>query len=230
MPPLHACLADPPAQIDLAAIDERAEIDQAHAQVLDLDAELLDLRDEASDPLPHLLERQLFLLEVAGLAEMPVAFEPPLDRVHLLLKLGENQRTALDLLHQRSDLGEEAVGLLARKVARHRDAPILARGDAMPLYVLLTKVTSQGIKTIRDNPTRIKDVVREVEQMGARVLAQYATLGRYDFVNIVEAKDDQTIAKVSVNLGARGTVQLETLAAIAIDDFIKGLQPPRKAK
>jgi uncharacterized protein with GYD domain len=100
----------------------------------------------------------------------------------------------------------------------------------MPLYVLLTKVTSQGIKTIRDNPTRIKDVVREVEQMGARVLAQYATLGRYDFVNIVEAKDDQTIAKVSVNLGARGTVQLETLAAIAIDDFIKGLQPPRKAK
>lgn len=100
----------------------------------------------------------------------------------------------------------------------------------MPLYVLLTKVTSQGIKTIRDNPTRIKDVVREVEQMGARVLAQYATLGRYDFVNIVEAKDDQTIAKVSVNLGARGTVQLETLPAIAIDDFIKGLQPPRKAK
>ncbi len=98
----------------------------------------------------------------------------------------------------------------------------------MPLYVLLTKVTSQGIKTIRDNPQRIKDVNREVEPMGARVLAQYATLGRYDFVSIVEAKDDETIAKVSVNLGARGTVQLETLPAIPIDDFITRLRPPRK--
>ena len=100
----------------------------------------------------------------------------------------------------------------------------------MPLYVLLTRVTSQGIKTIRDNPARIKDVNREVEQMGARVLTQYATLGRYDFVNIVEAKDDETMAKVSVNLGARGTVQLETLPAIPIDDFIRGLKPPRARK
>ncbi|OLC54324.1 MAG: GYD domain superfamily [Chloroflexi bacterium 13_1_40CM_4_68_4] len=98
----------------------------------------------------------------------------------------------------------------------------------MPLYVLLTRVTSQGIKTIRDNPARIKDVNREVEQMGARVLAQYATLGRYDFVNIIEAKDDETMARVSVNLGARGTVQLETLTAIPIDDFIKGLKPARR--
>lgn len=98
----------------------------------------------------------------------------------------------------------------------------------MPLYVLLTKVTSQGIKTIRENPSRIKEVNREVEQLGARILAQYATLGRYDFINIVEAKDDQTIAKVSVNLGARGTVQIETLSAIPIDDFIKGLRPPRR--
>ncbi len=105
---------------------------------------------------------------------------------------------------------------------------MLARGETMPLYVLLTKVTPQGVKTIRDNPQRIKDVNREVEQMGARVLAQYATLGRYDFVNIVEAKDDGTMAKVSVNLGARGTVQIESLTAIPIEDFIKGLKPPRR--
>lgn len=98
----------------------------------------------------------------------------------------------------------------------------------MPLYVLLTKVTSQGIKTIRDNPGRIKEVNREVEQIGARVLAQYATLGRYDFINIVEAKDVETIAKISVNLGARGTVQIETLSAIPIEDFVKGIRPPAK--
>lgn len=98
----------------------------------------------------------------------------------------------------------------------------------MPLYVLLTRVTPEGIKTIRDNPARIKTVNREVEQLGARILAQYATLGRYDFINIVEAKDDETIAKVSVNLGARGTVQIETMPAIPIDDFIKGLRPPRR--
>jgi uncharacterized protein with GYD domain len=98
----------------------------------------------------------------------------------------------------------------------------------MPLYVLLTKVTSEGIKTIRHNPQRIREVNREVEQLGARVLAQYATLGRYDFINIVEAKDVETIANLSVNLGARGTVQIETLAAIPIDDFVKGIHPAPK--
>jgi uncharacterized protein with GYD domain len=98
----------------------------------------------------------------------------------------------------------------------------------MPLYVLLTKVTAQGIKTIRDNPQRIKKVDREIEKEGVRVLAQYATLGAYDFVNIVEAKDNETIARVSVSLGARGTVQIETLPAIPIDDFIKGLAPAKK--
>src|SRR5438105_14152596 len=98
----------------------------------------------------------------------------------------------------------------------------------MPLYVLLTKVTSEGIKTIRDNPQRIKEVNREVEQLGARVLAQYATLGRYDFINIVEAKDVETIAKISVNLGARGTVQIETLSAIPVETFIRAVG--RKAK
>ena len=98
----------------------------------------------------------------------------------------------------------------------------------MPLYVLLTKVTAAGIKTIRDNPQRIKEVNREVEQLGARVLAQYATLGRYDFINIVEAKDADTVARLSVNLGARGTVHIETLAAIPIEDFMKSIRPAPK--
>lgn len=100
----------------------------------------------------------------------------------------------------------------------------------MPLYVLLTRVTPEGIKTIRDNPRRIKEVNREIEARGAKVLAQYATLGRYDFVNIVEARDNETIARVSVHLGSRGTVQIETLAAVPIDDFVRSLTAKKRPK
>jgi uncharacterized protein with GYD domain len=100
----------------------------------------------------------------------------------------------------------------------------------MPLYVLLTRVTPEGIKTIRDNPRRIKEVNREIESRGAKVLAQYATLGRYDFVNIIEARDNDTIARVSIDLGSRGTVQIETLAAIPIDDFVRNLTTKKRTK
>ncbi len=98
----------------------------------------------------------------------------------------------------------------------------------MATYVLLTKVTATGVKTIQSNPRRIKEVNKDVEGLGGRVVAQYATLGRYDFVNIVEAKDNETIAKISVALGARGTVQIETLTAIPVEAFIRGMG--RKAK
>ena len=93
----------------------------------------------------------------------------------------------------------------------------------MATYVLLTKVTAAGVKTLQSNPRRIKEVNKDVEALGARVVAQYATLGRYDFVNIVEAKDNETIARLSVALGARGTVQIETLTAIPVETFIRGL-------
>ena len=93
----------------------------------------------------------------------------------------------------------------------------------MATYVLLTKVTSSGVKTLQAKPSRIKEVNQEIEAQGARVIAQYATLGRYDFVNIVEAKDNETIARVSVGLGARGTVQIETLTAIPIESFIRSI-------
>lgn len=93
----------------------------------------------------------------------------------------------------------------------------------MATYVLLTKVTAAGVKTIQSNPRRIKEVNTEIESLGARVVAQYATLGRYDFVNIVEAKDNETIARISVALGARGTVQIETLPALPVETFIRGV-------
>ncbi|HDI07018.1 MAG TPA: GYD domain-containing protein [Candidatus Bathyarchaeota archaeon] len=94
----------------------------------------------------------------------------------------------------------------------------------MPTYVLLSKLTDEGWKTIRENPERIKEVNREIEAFGAKVLHQWAVLGQYDFVNIVEAPDNETIAKVSIELGSRGTIQITTLAAIPIDKFIASVK------
>ncbi len=94
----------------------------------------------------------------------------------------------------------------------------------MALYILLSTLTDDGRKTVKSKPERIKEVNKEIEGMGAKVLGQYAVLGMYDFINIVEAPGNETMAKISVALGARGTVQLMTLPAIAIDDFIKTLK------
>jgi uncharacterized protein with GYD domain len=90
----------------------------------------------------------------------------------------------------------------------------------VPTYIILTTLTPDGIQTIKNNPTRIKEVNRELEQLGATVKAQWATLGRFDFVNVIEAPDEKTIARVSLELGSRGTGKYETLSAIPIDDFI----------
>ena len=64
---------------------------------------------------------------------------------------------------------------------------------------------------------------KDVEELGCTVLHQWATLGEFDFVNIVEAPDEKTMARVSLELGSRGTVHYETLAAIPIDEFIASL-------
>ena len=93
----------------------------------------------------------------------------------------------------------------------------------MPTFVLLSRLTPEGVQTVKNNPSRIREVNDEIEQIGATVKAQWATLGRYDFVNIVEAPDAQTMARVSLELGSRGTAQYESLTAIPIDDFISGL-------
>jgi uncharacterized protein with GYD domain len=97
------------------------------------------------------------------------------------------------------------------------------REDRMPTYILLTTLTSEGVQTLKNNPARIREVNREVEQLGAKVTAQWATLGRFDFINVVEAPDEETIARVSLELGSRGTGRYETLPAIPVDDFIASL-------
>ena len=89
----------------------------------------------------------------------------------------------------------------------------------MPTYLMLTNLTAEGVRTLKNNPSRVAEVNKEVEQIGARVVAQYATLGQYDFVTIVEAPDDQTMAKVSVELGSRGTMTSQTLTAISADEL-----------
>jgi uncharacterized protein with GYD domain len=94
----------------------------------------------------------------------------------------------------------------------------------MGLYVMLTSLTDEGRKTIKEHPGRIKEVNKEVEAMGVKVLAQYALLGRYDFVNILEAPSNETISKVAVELGARGTLQTMTMVAMKVDDFIKSIK------
>lgn len=91
----------------------------------------------------------------------------------------------------------------------------------MSTYILLSEVTDEGAATIKENPERIKEVNEEIERLGAEVLQQFAVLGPYDFVNIVEAPDEETIARVSVELGSRGTVKIQTLTAIPLDDFIE---------
>src|SRR3954467_8624901 len=97
------------------------------------------------------------------------------------------------------------------------------RKAAMPTYIMLSTLSPEGVQTVKNNPQRIKEVNHELEQLGATVKAQWATLGQFDFINVVEAPDEGTMARVSLELGSRGTARYETLLAIPIDDFIASL-------
>ncbi len=94
----------------------------------------------------------------------------------------------------------------------------------MATYIMLSTLTDEGAKTVKRNPDRIKEVNKEIEALGVKVKAQYAVLGPYDFVNVVEAPDNETVVRVSAELASRGTVKIQTLAAIPIDDFIAKLK------
>jgi uncharacterized protein with GYD domain len=94
----------------------------------------------------------------------------------------------------------------------------------MAYYVILSTLTDDGRKTIKEHPERILEVNKELEKMGIKVREQYAVLGPYDFVNIVEAPDNEAVMKMSVELGSRGSVHLLTLAAIPIKEMIKKLK------
>ncbi len=93
----------------------------------------------------------------------------------------------------------------------------------MAIYVMLTSLTDEGRKTVRESPARIKEVNQEVEAMGAKILAQYALLGPYDFLNILEAPDNKAIAKIAMELSSRGTLHTMTMAAMTLDEFISSI-------
>ena len=93
----------------------------------------------------------------------------------------------------------------------------------MAIFVMLTTLTDEGRKTLKQNPQRIREVNKEVESMGVKIIAQYALLGPYDFINILEASDNIAISRVAMELGARGTLQTMTMAAMPLDEFAANL-------
>ncbi len=98
----------------------------------------------------------------------------------------------------------------------------------MPTYMLLTTLTDEGRRTVKENPDRIKEVNKEVELMGVKVIVQYALLGPYDFVNIIEAPRDEIAAKLAINLSSRGTVTTLTLPAMNVEELIATLKKPSR--
>jgi uncharacterized protein with GYD domain len=94
----------------------------------------------------------------------------------------------------------------------------------MPLYILLSTLTQQGVQTLKSNPERLRQVNEDIAELGCKVLHQWATLGEFDFVNVVEAPDVATVAKISVALGARGSTRIETLPALDVEDFLRALE------
>jgi uncharacterized protein with GYD domain len=93
----------------------------------------------------------------------------------------------------------------------------------VPIYILLSRLSQQGIQTLQSNPERLRQVNQDVAELGATVLHQWATLGEFDFVSVVDAPDVATVARVSVALGARGSTRIETLPALTIDEFVQTL-------
>jgi uncharacterized protein with GYD domain len=96
-------------------------------------------------------------------------------------------------------------------------------GEAVPTYAMLSTLGPGGWATVREKPERIREVTREVESLGLTVVAQYALMGQWDFLNIIEAPDEATMAKAAVMLAARGTMRTTTLQALPIEDLVAAL-------
>jgi uncharacterized protein with GYD domain len=92
------------------------------------------------------------------------------------------------------------------------------------MYLMLTTLTEKGRQTLNANPARLREVNRDVEELGAKVLHQWAALGEYDFVSVVEAPDELTMANLSLKLGARGSVKFQTLTLLPVDDLLRALE------
>jgi len=98
----------------------------------------------------------------------------------------------------------------------------------MSVYILLSKLTTEGRKTIKERPGRIKEVGDEIENLGVKVIEQYATLGPYDFVTVIDATDNETVSELSVDLCSRGTIEIMSLAAVPVDSYVDALKSTKK--
>ncbi len=93
----------------------------------------------------------------------------------------------------------------------------------MPVYILLSTLTAEGRKTVKDRPSRIQEVDKEMEALGVKLISQHAVIGPYDFVNIVDAPNNEAIMRLSAELGSRGTVKIISMPAIPIDEFVQAI-------
>ncbi len=98
----------------------------------------------------------------------------------------------------------------------------------MTTFIMLSTLTDEGRKTLKQRPDRLKAVNKEVESMGARVMSQYAVLGGYDFVNVIEAPSNEVMARIAMELGARGTIKVQTMPAMGIDQFVEMMSKSAK--
>ncbi len=170
------------------------------------------------------LARADFLHALGSLATLAILFGLiKLTLVLLLRDLGDaGERVALGLgdLVMSPLLFLGGALLYVDQAARVRSTLRDLRRRTMPTYLMLTTLTPQGVQTLKANPSRLREVNRDVEELGAKVLHQWATLGEYDFVNIVEAADAATVAKISLALGARGSAKLQSLELVDIDTLL----------
>lgn len=97
----------------------------------------------------------------------------------------------------------------------------------MATYIMMTRLTDEGRKTLKERPQRLEEVNKEIEAMGGRISSQYAILGEWDFVTILDAPSNEVVARISVEMGARGTVQLTTMPAMSLSSFIGMLTAPK---
>jgi uncharacterized protein with GYD domain len=94
----------------------------------------------------------------------------------------------------------------------------------MSVFIMMTTLTDEGRKTVKANPQRIREVNKEVETMGVKIISQYVVLGPFDFLNVLEAPDNETVARLALELGSRGTLQTTTVAAIELNEFVDKLR------
>lgn len=94
----------------------------------------------------------------------------------------------------------------------------------MPTYLLFSTLSPQGLQTLQMTPERLFEVNREIESAGVRVVEQYALLGAYDMLSVVEAPDRDAVMRISADMAARGSAQVETLSVVPIDEFVAMLE------